>query len=70
MDINIYQSPKNPLVRSYLRVQNWQGQVNFLTLSFGRTSDNKSDFLFLNSRNDFRPISVIVIKNAEQGSKF
>ena len=41
----LYQSPKNPLVRSYLLVQNGQGRVIFLTRSFGRTSDNqKSDF--------------------------
>ena len=42
------QSPKNPLVRSYLRIQNGQGQVIFLTLSSSRKSDNESDFIFLN----------------------
>ena len=37
-------SPKNPLVRSYLQVQNGQGRVIFLTRSSGRTSDiQKSD---------------------------
>ena len=41
----IHQSLKNPPVRSYLRVQNGQGRVIFLTRSSGRTSDNqKSDF--------------------------
>ena len=39
------QSPKNPLLRLYLRVQNGQGQVIFLTRSSSRTSDNQnSDF--------------------------
>ena len=36
---------QNPLVRSYLRVQNGQGRVIFLTWSSGKPSDNqKSDF--------------------------
>ena len=40
------QSPKDLLVRSYLRVQNGQGRVIFLTWSSGRMSDNqKSDFM-------------------------
>ena len=51
-----FQSPKNPLVRSYLRVQNWQGRVIFLTRSSGRTSDNISDFIFLNSCDGFSVI--------------
>ena len=41
---NIAQSPKNPLVRSYLRVQNGQGRVIFLTGSSGRTSDNQKSY--------------------------
>ena len=45
LSTNQLQSPKNPLVCSYLRVQNGQGRVIFLTRSSGRTSDNqKSDF--------------------------
>ena len=39
------QSPKNPLVCSYLGVQNGQGRVIFLTRLSSRTSDNqKSDY--------------------------
>ena len=52
------QSPKNPLVRSYLRVQNGQGRVNFSTRSSGRTIDNDSDFIFLYSCDGFWPISM------------
>ena len=44
-NFRLFQSPKNPLVRSYLWVQNGQGRVIFLTWLSGRTSDNqKSDF--------------------------
>ena len=59
---NTTQSPKNPLVRSYLRVQNWQGRVIFLTQSSSRTSDNKSDFIFLNSQDGFWTISLLLLK--------
>ena len=52
---------KNPLICSYLREQNWQGRVIFLTRSSGRTSDNKSDFLFLNSRDGFLWISLLLV---------
>ena len=52
------QSPKNPLVRSYLRVQNGLGRVIFQTRSSGRTSDNNSDFTFLYSHGGFRPVSM------------
>ena len=51
------QSPKTPLVRSYLRVQNGQGRVIFPTWSSSRTSDNNSDFIFLYS-GAFLPISM------------
>ena len=43
----------------------WHGCLGIMT------SDNKSDFIFLNSRDGFRPIlMLVVIENTEQGSKF
>ena len=57
VDVNV-QSPKNPLVRWYLQIQNEQGRIIFLTPLSGRTSDNKTDFIFLNFRCGFLAISL------------